>query len=372
MAKDRLSRPDRPDGRFSTTAGFVQYLLRQRPKLAFNPTSTADEFLAWRRAVRRKLRELLAFPEVLSRPAPRMVSDTPREGYRLQQWELYPEPGCMVPFLMLVPDSASPSHPAPAVLCFPGSLAPKEALCGEPWQSSWENRFGEHNFMARHFVRAGFVALAFDNPGTASVDHPLNKGTYRNSAPLIWLGRSYEGLSTFHKKAVLEWLRTLEFVDRRRIAVSGHSLGAKPALLLALLEPAVRAVVWNDVAIDWRLREAVTNLFPIALWHYIPGFALWFDYADLMAALAPTPLLIAEGGSLDVHARIRKAYAITGAARNLKITFMPNFRDPGKRYRKRIPEGVRLEDYGRYANYDGDHYFKEDIAVPWLRKVLDC
>lgn len=366
MPTKKLSDPDRPDGRFATTAGFVHHLLTQEPELAFRPDLTQTGFEAWKKKVRRKLRELLTFPAAPRQPAPKLIRESPRDGYRLQEWELYPEPHCVVPFLMLVPDGATVSEPAPAVLCFPGSQQPKEALCGEPWDSPWVNRFGETNFMAQHFVKAGFVALAFDNPGTAAVADPRDRSHQRNSQQLVWMGRSYEGLSTFQKWVALKWLKTQPFVDQQRIAASGHSLGAKPALLLGVLEPSIRAVIWNDFASDWRARDALTNLTPVALWHYTPDFARWFDYMDLMASLAPTPLLISEGGRLDDHARIRKAYALNGASRNMKVSFMPNFSDPKKRNRKKIPEGVADKDFGQWANYDGDHYYKTEVAVPWL------
>ncbi len=174
----------------------------------------------------------------------------------------------------------------------------------------------------------------------------------------------------FQKFVALHWLKTLSFVDRRRIATCGHSLGAKPALLLGLLDPTIRAVIWNDAAIDWRQRDVATHLLPVALWHYIPGFARWFDYSDLMAALAPTPLLITEGGQLDVHARIRKAYRLNGAAQDFEVVFMPNFSKPSRRVRAKPPEGIKPEQFARYANIDDDHYFKGEVAVPWLRRMI--
>ncbi len=368
--RPKLSKPDRPDNGFSTTAGFVYHLLRRPPELAFDPSFTLLQFRAWKQKVRRKLRQLLAFPRVPPPRPPKLIGESPRDGYVLQRWELYPEPHCVVPFLVLVPNSASLRNPAPAVLCFPGTDHPKEMLCGEPWKGPWKNHFGEREFMARRFVRAGFVAVAFDNPGTASRAHPHNRGWRRNAEQLLWLGRSYEGCSVFEKLVALRWLKTLPFVDRRRIAACGHSLGAKPALLLGVLAPKIRAVVWNDEASRWRIREMVTNLQPAPLWHYIPGFIRWFDYTDLMAAMAPTPLLISEGGRLDDHARIRQAYAMNRAAGNFAVTFMPHFVKPARRIRRAIPEGIAVKQYKKYANYDGAHYFKAKIAVPWLRKVF--
>lgn len=333
----------------------------QPPALAFDPKA---DFAAWKRKVRRKLREVLAFPDAPT-VSPRLISEKRRDGYRLQQWELYPEPKCVVPFLMLVPDKL----PAPAVMCFPGSDHPKEMLCGEKWRGIWENKWGDRQFMALQLVRAGYVAVAMDNPGTADMHHPsFTSGWRRNSEQLIWLGRSYEGLSTFQKYVALQWVKRLPFVTE--VATCGHSLGAKPALLLGLLDPAVRAVVWNDTAVDWRGRDVATNLTPVGMWHYIPSFIRWFDYSDLWAALAPTPLLITEGGQLSVHAKIRRAYRQAGVPGNLKITFMPNFQKASRQVRAQPPEGITLKQFARYGNYDEAHYFKGEIAVPWLCRML--
>jgi len=368
-----LSAADRPDGRFLTTAGFVQHHLKHlRPRLAFDPTFSVAEAEAWRNEVRGQLRRLLNFPDVPPQPEPRLVAQEPRRGYTLQRWELYPEPYSVVPFLMLVPDDATPQRPAPAVLCFPGSDHPKEATCGEPWNTAWQNKWGEHNFMARHVVRQGMIALAFDNPSTAELDDPRVKRWYRQSWELIWLNRSYTGLSVFQKHVALQWLKTRAHVDAARIAVAGHSLGAEPALMLGVLDPDIKAVIWNNQASSWRQELVAKNLYSFAPWHYIPDFINWFDYTDLMAALAPTPLMLSEGGRTEDHALIRRAYELSGAARNLAIHFMPGYADEKDCLldKEPLPEGITEEQYARYANYGPEHYFKDEQALPWLCEIL--
>ncbi len=363
--------PQPQKSRQHITAAFVADLFRHTPELAYPPGLRPEAFTTWQARVRRRLKSLLTFPRVPCQPPPRLLREAPRDGYTLQSWELYPEPGSAVPFLMLVPDGVCAARPAPAVLCCPGTDHPKEGLCGEPVPDPSKPVFQDaRQAMALQIVRAGMIAVAFDNPGTATLCDPKYPDWKRQAGHLIWLGRSYEGLSVFQKRAAFRWLRTRPEVDSARIAACGHSLGAKPALLLGVLEPRLAAVVWNDHAASWRERELATNLAGVAPWHYIPGLLRWFDYPDLMAALAPRPLLITEGGRLDHHARLRKAYSTLGAADRLKITFMPNFADPKTRTRAALPEGLDAKSYARYANCDGDHYFKPDIVVPWLRSVL--
>lgn len=375
MPENPPFRSDRADGRFRSTAGFVHHRLKHlRPALAFDEGLDRAGLEAWQAKVRRKLRRLLAFPKVPPQPEPVMVDAQPREGFELQTWELYPEPDCVVLFYLLVPEGVDRTKPAPAVMCFPGSQQPMEVLAGdpEPAEGPWRNKFGAHNWMAAHFARRGLVAMAMENPSTASSADAACPSSTRQSLQLIWMGRSYEGLSVFQKRAGYHWLRRQPFVDRKRIALCGHSLGAKPAVALGVLEREVAAVIWNDFAASWRQREVVRNLAGVPVWHYIPEFINWFDYPDLMAALAPRPLLVSEGSRYEDQDRIGRAYAIAGAEDAFKVTWMPNFDSPEKRtlVSEPMPEGLSAEEYARYAGYDGDHYFKDDVAVPWLCERL--
>ncbi|MDF2716636.1 MAG: Abhydrolase family protein [Paenibacillus sp.] len=163
---------DREDGRFIRTDEFLyQSWKRLRPKLAYESGMTGSAFERWQRQVAEKLEQLLKFPDFAEeQPAPRMLWEEPRDGYSLQKWESFPEPGSVVPFLMLVPSGVTAEAPAPAVLCFTGSHHTKELLADEPetYVSQPINRFPEHNRMAYHYAKEGIVAIAIENPGIGS------------------------------------------------------------------------------------------------------------------------------------------------------------------------------------------------------------
>lgn len=392
VEQEKIIQSERADGRHVSTRGLVQHMLRNAaPRLALDPEFTPEELERWRLRVRAKLRELLAFPEVPPQPAPRKLWAQDRDGYALEKWEIYPEPGSVVPYLLLIPDNVSAENPGPAVMCFPGSSGTKENLAGEPplhpsfktngrSHDGW--RHAERNQQAIQFAKAGFIAVAVDHPGNGELsDLAKHRGTTSDDRRtiaryLIDFGRNYVGFSTFQKMKILEWLRTQPFVDAERIAVGGHSLGAEPALAMAVLDPSISAMIWND-AIDPDILRARVRTKPnprglrpgaTHLMHSIPGMWEWFDWPDLAAAMAPRPLIITEGGATRTLERIRKAYDIAGASENLSLHYFPKYSDPAtRRDDEPIPEGLDDTQWYDYVNVDVPrHYFKAYLVVPWL------
>jgi len=367
----------RDDGRFVETAGFLHKQLQtQMPKLAFRPDLSLAQFPAWRRAVREKLLEKMRFPETPPQPEPRRVDAQAREGYRLERWEAYPEPYSVVPYCVLIPDGASQQSRLPAVICFPGSTKSKESLAGEPelgHQAPPDDPKWSDNRMAYHYVRRGMVAVALDNPATHELASPLRP---RSSLSVcgIWMGRCYEAISVFQKACVLRWLADRDYVDPKRVATSGHSLGAKPADILAVLYPdVVHAVVHNDFVCDWRERAVAQNLDVPGAHQIVPGLFEWFDYTDLEASLAPRPLLFTEGGRANQIAKIRQAYSMHGAAEAVQVYHYEKYRDPDLRPLddEEMPIGITMEEYFAYANVDAaQHRFRPTRAVPWLAGVF--
>ncbi len=391
---EKIVRSGRPDGRHVSTRGFVQHLVRNAsPRLAFNPDFTPEEFQAWQTQVRARMRELLSFPETPQQPAPRRLWAKDREGYRLEKWELYPEPGSVVPYLVLIPRGAKPEQPVPAIMCFSGSSDTKENLAGEPPlhpafkpkdRSHAGVQHGERNQQALQFVKAGLVAVAVDHPGNGELsDLAKFRGTTmddRNTLAryLIDFGRDYISLSVFQKRQILDWLRARPYVDADRVALSGHSLGTEPLLAMAVIDPQIQGIVWNDFLCPNIERAKVATrpntrgIRPPANWlgHCVPGMWEWFDYPDLVAAFAPRPLILTEGGpkhSLDL---VRKAYEIAGAPENVSVHHYPRYSDPAnRRDGKPISEGLGEMEWLDHANVDVPrHYFKGYLAVPWLTK----
>ena len=103
---------------------FVQHLYKDQPgKLRFDPEKirTREDFESWKEQVREKAYELMQFPEDAYEEAKvHFLYSRQRDGYRVEKYEISPEPELWVPFLLLVPDRVSAEKKSPGILCFPG------------------------------------------------------------------------------------------------------------------------------------------------------------------------------------------------------------------------------------------------------------
>lgn len=382
---------DRADGRYVSSRGVVQYMMRNiQPQLAFNPKFSKEEFKEWQTEVRTKIEELMRFPEVPPQPLPKLLSKKKRDGYTLEKWEIYPQPGSVVPFLMLIPDGISAENPAPAVLSFCGSTRTKESTAGvdELNPLFLKEKHYDNNRMAMFYAENGFVSVVLDNPGigeTSDLEKYGRAPAYDRdtfSRYLLDMGWSYLGLSAFQGQQIFKWMKSLDFIDNSRIAISGHSLGTEPLMVLAVLNPDIHAIVFNDFMCRTIKRATVetkpteTGVRPAANWlgHCVPGLWNWFDYPDIVASLAPRPLILTEGGAVADLDLIKYAYKIMDGEENISIYHYPKYQDPKNRLHdyEFIPEGLDMDEYFQYVNVDvPNHYFKSEVAVPWLKNIFN-
>ena len=384
-------RSNRPDGRLETSLAAVRSQLRSlTPALAFDESFTLEEFADWRAKVRAKLAEIMRFPPITEQPRPVLLETHQRDGYRVEKWEFYPDDWSAVPVLILVPDGVTDTSPAPAMLCFPGSASPKESLAGEPLiehPNCQREKFPDRNRMALHYARAGCVAVAFDNPGTGILaeqgDEAETQWRSRDQMcnELLFLDRNYLGISVFQKMRFLEWFRQQDIVDSSRIGVSGHSLGSEVSMVLGVIDEGISVVVHNDFLCCERSRRiAITNfpqseLFYGGFWHAVPGMWNWFGFPDLLAATAPKPLAINEGGPWESLNVVRSAYRLSNAEGELAINHYPKYSAPQSRKHEgeTLPtEDLSWDDFWEYAGVEvSDHSFRPEYSVPFVKRAFN-
>lgn len=278
--------------------------------------------------------------------------------------------------------------PSPAILCIPGSGGSKEGLAGEPGVAAKFNDDYRNPkvTMAQNLVKAGYIAVAVDNPaaGEAADLEQYARGRNYNydlfSRFLLEMGWSYLGYTAYLDMQVLEWMKSRPYIRKDRIVVSGFSLGTEPLMVLGVLDPSIYAFVYNDFLCQTQERALVmtasdkngTRIFPNSIRHLIPNFWRKFNFPDIVASLAPRPIILTEGGLDRDFNIIRKAYEISGYPSNVEVYHYPKFADPQKRKKiDKLPEGLSRDEYFNMVNVDApDHYFKSELVIPWLKKHL--
>lgn len=377
---------DRSDGKLLSTRAIVQNLLEQTPvALAFKESFTTEEFGEWQLKLRDKVKDLMKHPTIRGLPAAQKVSVAQREGYSIEKWEGYPLPNTVMTWFVLIPHSAM--QQTPAVLCIPGSGQTKEALAGEdPVVPKFKQQVMPHkNNMAIHFVKEGLIAVVVDNPCTGEACDlekiaPAYYDYETSARVLLEMGWSYLGYTSYLDLYVLNWMKNFKPIRKERIIVSGFSLGTEPLMVLGNLDPSIYAFVYNDFLCRTKERAIVLTCpdskgyrrYPNSIRHLIPGFLNNFDFPDLVAALAPRPILFTEGGLDRDFNLIQQAYVLSGQQNHFTFYHYEKYGEPSKRSNlMSIPKGQTIESYLDLVNVDPDqHYFKAEIVIPWIKKLL--
>lgn len=381
---------DRADGRFTASRAIVQrWMQQEEPALAFRPSLNATDFPVWQHQVKETMQAFMKHPALPDLPAPALLFVRQRDGYRIEKWEAYPLPGAVVPYLVLVPDGVDAARPAPAVLCIPGWGGTKEELAGEPEGSrllpDTALTAPSRNAMARLYAKQGLVAVAVDNPGSgeaADLENLAGHGPYDYPAlarALLEMDWSYLGYASYIDRHILDWMKRQPAMRPDRLIVSGFSFGTEMLMALGCLDASIYAFVYNDFLCRTRERALVMTrpdslgrrAWPNDISHLIPGFLRQFDFPDLVAALAPRPVICTEGG-LDRDFRlVGQAYALADKPENFTFYHYQAFAEPEKREdRQVLPQGIDRDTYSRMVNVDPkNHYFKAEHVIPWIREI---
>ncbi len=380
----------RADGRLTVSiAAFQEKLRRTEPKLSLPENLTEESFELWHKKVKDKYREVLRMPEITVQPAPVKLSSEKREGYTLEKWEFYPDEFMAVPFLVLIPDGAAKESRIPGVMCLLGSTHPKELVAGEPYKEKYfiGHADNDENKMALHIVKNGMAAFVFDNLGIGEQGMPTENmdlpGYLRTEMVYGYLqaGVCYPGMATWIILSFMQYLKTFDFVDMDKLAVSAHSLGTEPAMALGVLCDDIKAVVFNDFLHNDRVRFCANTEFPegdksldIGSWHIIPGWWEYFDFPDLCAAIAPKFLAFNEGGADEWFDVVKRAYKLFGSEDRLQITHYEMYKDESARKNHgKVPRyGLSFEEYRRDWCYCDapNHYFKSEPSIRLLKKAF--
>ncbi|MFN7921788.1 MAG: prolyl oligopeptidase family serine peptidase [Bryobacteraceae bacterium] len=220
-------------------------------------------------------------------PVSIQVMDEPRfTGHRLRV-RVYD--GVHATGILLVPKDLKPDERRPAVFV-------QHGLGGRPEDSIDDPKV--YNSFGRKLAERGYVVFA----GMISTQDGLERNALVRRSH--WLGLTPAGMEIQKFNRVIDYLETLPFVDRDRIAFYGLSYGGFTALWTGPGVPRFRAVISSGHFNHWAAKTTDLTLgtcymlYPSVLDMYGFGVLNVLDHSGLAALIAPRPFLV-EQGDLD-------------------------------------------------------------------------
>lgn len=250
-----------------------------------------------------------------------------REGYTIERliYESLPQ----VPVTANLYRPTGAEGPLPAVLFVCGHA--REAKAYPPYQR-----------VCRDLALAGMIVLAIDPLGQGERlsyadlegdDRKASWGTQEHSYTgfqCTLTGSNIARYFIWDAVRGVDLLVSLPDVDANRVGVTGNSGGGTQTSLLLMVEPRIAAAVPCTYTNE-RLTYMATGQAHDAEQNYFGAIQAGFNYADMLAAIAPKPLQIGAvasdffpvDGTMAAYEELRQIYEQYGAAKNLRLVISP-------------------------------------------------
>jgi pimeloyl-ACP methyl ester carboxylesterase len=223
--------------------------------------------------------------------------------------------GSIMSALLFIPKNATPKTPAPGILAVHGYINSRETQSG----------------FAIEFARRGWVVLEIDQSGHGYTDPPA----FANG---------------FGGPAGLAYLRSLDFVDKNKIGMEGHSMGGWAILAAAMVRPDdYKALVLEGSSTGAPFAAEGSTTYP-------KNMALVYSTFDEFSLLMWSVPVARNVINSD---KLKKVFGVTETI------------EPGKIYGS-IESGTARVLYQPVTTHPGDHLSPTAIgyAIDWFQKTL--
>ncbi|MBI4024392.1 MAG: dienelactone hydrolase family protein [Verrucomicrobia bacterium] len=231
-------------------------------------------------------------------------------------------------------------EPAPAILCVHGHAV--GCQLGKETIEEW----------ALPLTARGFVTLAPDavrfgerrdrTLETAEIRDWKGMSFYSErllAMPLALEGKCMLGAMTWENMCAVDVLRTLPFVDPKRIGCIGGSMGGIQTYYLAAMDDRIQCAVTACSTHSFRVWGREETL--AALFCYIPHVLRYTDAGEIFSLIAPRPLLCIDGardgffpveGVRRTSAEIKQTYRLCRALDRFRHIIHRGGHDVGKEH----------------------------------------
>lgn len=211
---------------------------------------------------------------------PRMHRKFEYNGHAIEQWAFEPEAGILIPAVLCIPKTASPTGKRPAVLLVDENG--KQATFASGLVDSLLDR--------------GYIVLTIDCRGVGETADTVPAIGYGPGTPeynltnySLFLGRPIAGARVVDIRAATDFLANRSEVDTTQMAIHGRGRGALSAVLAAAFDQRLSHVVAEELLTTLVFDGEFVN---VGLEYMIPNILTVADMPHILALVAPRPLLV--------------------------------------------------------------------------------
>ncbi|MBC8326933.1 MAG: acetylxylan esterase [Verrucomicrobia subdivision 3 bacterium] len=316
---------------------FAAYFKHQTDQIASRSLSkikTIEDWNAQKKTYRQQMHEMLGLDPMPPRTPLKATVTGKLHHKEFEIWKVHfqSKPGLYVTANLYVPNGIK--DPAPTILY----------VCGHGRVKKNGVSYGNKVHYQHHgvwFARNGFVCLVIDTLQLGEIEG-IHHGTY-NHDMWWWNSRGYSSaaVEAWNCIRALDYLETLNFVDKNRFGVTGRSGGGAYSWWVSVLDERIKASapvagiadlknhVYAGFPNSGRLAHGVVEGHCDCMFH-VNTFR--WDFPQVAALVAPRPLLILNTDDdrifpLDGVTRVfngaRKIYDLHGARDKLGLVIIP-------------------------------------------------
>lgn len=218
-----------------------------------------------------------------------VVASVTKEGYRIETISYEVQVGERIEALLLVPDNASESDPAPGIAVWHQHNG--EYHLGKSEPAGLAGNAMHHTAVA--LAREGYVVLCPDALCFEARQDPtgvLKDGAYERFEFLrhVVRGRSLAWKNILDMKRAVDLLSERPEVISGKLGCYGHSMGSTHSWLLGPLEPRLKCIIGNCCLPTYEAieEEHLLHCFP----NFVPGWKQFGDTPEIAALIAPRAL----------------------------------------------------------------------------------
>lgn len=250
------------------------------------PISSTD---GWRASILEKWKKLLGSPSIKAMsPEAKLLDTNVDMNYTGKLMALRTEPDSFEKIYIMYPhgDSRTP-RPVIIVPYYDVDTPAGRNMGGRSFMSGGVRAY------AQLAVQRGFIAVAirwFGESYGERYDEAVANLKLRHPQ---WTGL---GKWVWDAQRLIDYLVTQPEVDRDRIGIIGHSLGAKMALYAAAMDDRIKAVVFSEGGMGFKMSNYEDYWY---LGEELAKFPAGTDQHELLALTAPRPFLLIGGDEYD-------------------------------------------------------------------------